>query len=174
KRKFGVHTAGVCPHRHIDKIAQFREFHNFLFLGANFLLGKTEKHSGKDDVLAACHLPLEPDSDGEQGNTVSMQVYGSAVRGKDSGQCVQCCGLAASVLADDSQDLSLAHIKGNSFYRHKTFGSAMPEMQQALFNRSLFQILIADHEISYVYRMFFFHNSSLFRTGRIRYQITLT
>lgn len=73
---------------------------------------------------------------------MSFQINGSAVRRKDTCQSIEGCGFAASVLADDSQNLTLTDIKGDSFYCNKTINGAAFKMKQAFFDRCFFQILI--------------------------------
>ena len=60
---------------------------------------------------------------------MSLKINGSAVRRKDSSQCIKGCGFTASVFANDSKDLSLAYIEGNSFNGNKAVYAAAFKLQ---------------------------------------------
>ena len=69
---------------------------------------------------------------------MAFQVNGTTVRGENACQSVQSSGLAASVFADNSQNLALTDIKGNSFYCNKTIYGTAFKMKQTFFDRCFF------------------------------------
>ena len=74
---------------------------------------------------------------------MSLEIDRPAVRRKDTGQGIQCCGFTTSVLTNDSKDLTLSNIEGDSLYSYKTVSLLATEVQQVLFDRSFFEILVA-------------------------------
>ena len=88
---------------------------------------------------------------------MSLEIDRPAVRRKDTGQGIQCCGFTTSVLTNDSKDLTLSNIEGDSLYSYKTVSLLATEVQQVLFDRSFFEILVADDQICDINSMFFFH-----------------